>query len=70
MKPPNPSPEPIWIRVSDATPIFGLSRGTIYRLINRGQIKSITLGKDSRSTRLIHYASLVNYLERLWEEQS
>ncbi|MEP2774416.1 MAG: helix-turn-helix domain-containing protein [Luteolibacter sp.] len=62
--------KPEWIRVSEATSRFGLSRGSIYRLINRGEIKSISLGKDSRSCRLLNYDSIVEFLERRWEEQS
>lgn len=64
------TPKPEWIRVQEATARFGLSRGSIYRMINRREIKSISLGKDSRSCRLLNYDSIVEFLERRWEEQS
>lgn len=60
---------PDWLRPDEVTARFGISRGTLYRLIKRKEIKSVSLGKHGRSTRLVHYASLIDYLEKLWEEQ-
>jgi excisionase family DNA binding protein len=61
---------PDWLRPAEVAARFGISRGTLYRLIQRKVIKSVSLGRDGRSTRLVHYASLIEYLEKLWDEQS
>lgn len=69
-KVPKNNQPPVWLRPAEVRARFGISRGTLYRMIQRKEIKTITLGKHGRSTRLVHYASLIEYLEGLWEEQS
>lgn len=41
---PAPPPEPIAISVNDFCAAAGISRPTVYRMLNRGDLKSITIG--------------------------
>jgi hypothetical protein len=62
---------PVWIRVPEACRITGFCRASIYSLISAGKVKSFTnkIRPDcQRGTRLISYDSLVEYLERQYQE--
>jgi hypothetical protein len=51
-------------RIADVTRLFGLRRGTLYTLINRGAVKSVLLriaGKRS-GVRLVHLDSVRQYI--------
>ncbi len=64
---------PEWVRVSDARPLWGLTRTVVYRLIADGHIRSICLRQPGRATgiRLLSAESVRAYLRRLdLEEQA
>jgi hypothetical protein len=50
---------------------FGIKRGTLYNLINEGKIKSVMLRRKGNvhGCRLIHLASVSQYLNQLLETQ-
>lgn len=56
---------PEWLRIPDATRVFGLSRSGLYELISAGLVKSFTLRKRGarKGVRLISYDSLAEFLE-------
>ncbi len=67
--------EPEFIPLPDAKrtcPYSGLTRGTLYTLINEGLIRSVSLRRPgkSRCRRLIVFASLRDYLRKLDAEQN
>jgi excisionase family DNA binding protein len=41
---PAPLPEPITLRIADFCAASGLSRPTVYRMLGRGELESITIG--------------------------
>lgn len=58
---PQPSTRPVWIRIPEATRLFGPGRSTIYALIAEGKIRSRVLKtrRDAQSgIRLVSYDSL------------
>jgi hypothetical protein len=54
-------------RVPDVQHLFGLKRGTLYRLIGEGKIRSVSLREPGRRTgcRLVHVASVREFLAGL-----
>jgi excisionase family DNA binding protein len=52
--------EPTWLTYRDAEQLVGLSRWTLLRLSDRGQIKTVRVGRAVR----INRNSLEEYLER------
>ena len=64
-------PRPEWLRIPDAVRIFGISRTKLYELIGNRKIKSVSLRERGqvRGVRLLSYDGLLEYLERLAEEQ-
>lgn len=57
--------QPVYIRIPEACRIFALSRTKLYQLIKERKFKSVSLAEpgQTRATRLIHYASLVQFLD-------
>jgi excisionase family DNA binding protein len=51
--------QPLALRVDDAARACGLSRGTLYKLLNRGALRSLKIG----NRRLILREDLVSLLE-------
>jgi hypothetical protein len=51
---------------------FGIKRGTLYNLISEGKVKSVLLRHKGNvhGCRLIHLASVSQYLNQLLEQQS
>ena len=64
--------KPEWIRPREVGTIFGLGRGAIDYLINTGKVRTINLVQPglNRGTRLLCYASVSEYLEKLATEQA
>ena len=62
---------PEWLRIPDATRIFGVSRSQLYELISERKIRSFALRKRGRlkGIRLISYDSLSQFLENEAREQ-
>ena len=61
-----PPVEPTWLTYRDAEQLVALSRWTLLRLSDRGQIKTARVGRAVR----INRRSLEDYLERQVEERS
>lgn len=59
-------------RWQDVQRLFGIKRGTLYRLIGEGKVRSITLRKPGRKfgCRLIHLQSVRDFLQALMAKQS
>lgn len=59
-------------RHQDVRRLFGIKRGILYRLINEGKIRSITLREPGRrfGCRLIYLPSVRTYLNSLLEAQT
>ena len=59
-------------RVGDVERLFGIKRGVLYRLIQRGLVRSVVLREAGRATgcRLVHLASVRELLQRLMSEQA
>lgn len=58
---------PVWVRVNEATRIFGIGRSRLYELIATGKIRSRVLKarRDSqRGIRLLSYDSLCEFIEQ------
>lgn len=57
--------KPEWLRIPEATKLFGISRSKLYELIAARHIRSISLRKRGqvKGTRLIDYDSLCAFLE-------
>lgn len=57
--------KPEWLRIPEATKLFGISRSKLYEHISAGHIRSISLRKRGqvKGTRLIDYDSLCAFLE-------
>lgn len=68
----NPNPLPEFGRWRDVERLFGIKRGTLYNLINEGKIKSVMLRRKGNvhGCRLIHLASVSQYLNQLLKQQS
>ena len=64
--------EPEFCRMGDLRKLFGITRSMGYLLINEGKIKSITLRRpgNAKGVRLVHVASVREYLHSLLEAQS
>lgn len=58
-------------RWQDVQRLFGIKRGTLYNLVNEGQIKSVALRRrgNVHGCRLFHLASISEYLNGLMQEQ-
>jgi len=58
-------PRPEWLRIPEATRIFGLSRSKLYELISERQIKSFCLRERNKikGIRLLNYDSLCDFLQ-------
>ncbi len=59
-------------RWQDVQRLYGIKRGTLYNLINEGKIKSVVLRRKGNvhGCRLIHLASISQYLNSLLIEQA
>ena len=59
-------------RWQDVQRLFGIKRGTLYRLIGDGKVRSITLRKPGRKfgCRLIHLQSVRDFLQALMAKQA
>ena len=57
---------PEWLRIPDATRLFGLSRSKLYELISDRRVRSFCLRERNKlkGVRLINYDSLSEYLAR------
>lgn len=64
--------KPEWIKVSDATRIFGIGRTRLYDLIGRRVIKTALLRErgNLQGARLISYDSLAEYIEGFVEQDT
>lgn len=62
--------EPKYIRTNDMKQHFGIVRSAVYELLAENKIRSVVIKKrgNSRGIRLIDYASVVDYLASLDEE--
>lgn len=60
-----PPIKPEWLRLPQATSIFGIGRTKLYELIGSGKIKTVSMRErgQTRGTRLISYDSLAAYIE-------
>jgi len=69
---PSNAPLPEFGRWRDVERLFGIKRGTLYNLINEGKIKSVMLRRKGNvhGCRLIHLASVSQYLNGLLEQQA
>jgi len=69
--PANATQLPEFGRWRDVERLFGIKRGTLYNLINEGKIKSVMLRRKGNvhGCRLIHLASVSQYLNQLLETQ-
>ena len=58
-------------RWQDVQLLFGIKRGTLYNLVNEGQIKSVSLRRrgNVHGCRLFHLASINDYLASLMTQQ-
>ncbi|NWK55652.1 helix-turn-helix domain-containing protein [Verrucomicrobiaceae bacterium N1E253] len=58
--------KPEWLRLAQATAIFGVGRSKLYELIKDGKVKSTSLRTRGqvKGTRLISYDSLSDYIEK------
>lgn len=67
----NNSTKPEWLRVPEATRVFGLCRSSLYELIASGAIKSTAFKKRGalRGIRLISYDSLAQFIEKAANEE-
>lgn len=59
--------KPEFLKIKEASRVFGIGKSSLYELIRAGKIKSVLLRKrgNLRGTRLISYDSLKNYLDSL-----
>lgn len=62
---------PEWLRIPDATKLFGLSRSKLYELIADRRIKSFCLRERGKikGIRLLSYDSLYHFLKNEAEAQ-
>jgi hypothetical protein len=65
----NPLPE--FGRWQDVQRLYGIKRGTLYNLVNEGQIKSVALRRrgNVHGCRLFHLASISEYLNSMMNQQ-
>ena len=57
---------PVWIRIPEATRLFGLKRSYLYELVASGSIRSRILKSNRhalRGVRLLSYDSLSQFIE-------
>lgn len=57
--------KPVWLRIPQATALFGIGRTKLYELIKSKRIKSVSIrdrGK-TRGTRLVSYEGLSEFIE-------
>jgi hypothetical protein len=62
---------PAWLRIPEAVRLSGLCRSTLYTLIGARKLKSFSSKINpecQRGTRLISYASLLDYLESAFQQ--
>ena len=66
------TPFPEFGRWRDVQRLYGVKRGTLYNLMAEGKVKSVVLRRKSNvhGCRLIHLASVSQYLNSLMEEQN
>ena len=62
---PNVNIKPEWLRIQQASALFGIGRTKLYELIGAGKIKTVSMRErgQTRGTRLISYDSLSEFLE-------
>jgi hypothetical protein len=62
---------PHWLRLAQVPYYYGLGRSTVYSLIKRGLIKSVSVTKKNtvRGCRLISAQSIDHYLSTLQQKQ-
>jgi hypothetical protein len=70
VRPANPS-MPHWLRPAQVPYYYGLGRSTIYSLMKRGLVKSVSVTKKNtiRGCRLISAQSIDHYLSTLLPKQ-
>lgn len=70
--PNNVTPLPEFGRWRDVERLFGIKRGTLYNLMAEGKVKSVFLRHKGNvhGCRLIHLASVSEYLNQLLKEQA
>jgi|ERR1017187_3940966 hypothetical protein len=63
---------PEFCRMSDLQALFGIKRGLAYLLVNEGKIKTVSLRRlgNVKGVRLVHVASVREYLNSLLETQN
>ena len=68
----NQALKPEWLRIPEATRVFGPCRSGLYEMIAAGLIKSTVLRKRgaTRGIRLISYDSLAAYIENSAKQQA
>ena len=68
----NAAPLPEFGRWRDVERLFGIKRGTLYNLMAEGKVKSVFLRHKGNvhGCRLIHLASVSQYLNGLLEAQN
>ncbi len=61
----SPQAKPEWLRIPEAVRLFGISRSTLYTLIQDGKIKSASIRHRGalRGIRLISFDSLAAFVE-------
>lgn len=64
--------EPEFLRVPQIYALTGIKRGTLYSLISKGIIQSVSLKQPGcrQGVRLVSWKSLKNYLHTLAEQQN
>ena len=69
--PNNAATLPEFGRWRDVERLFGIKRGTLYNLMAEGKVKSVVLRRKGNvhGCRLIHLASVSQYLNQLLETQ-
>ena len=63
--------KPEWLRIPDATRLFGIGRSSLYELITAGKVRSVCLKQRNalRGIRLINYDSLKAFIEEAVQSQ-
>ena len=70
LHPANTPLKPEWLRLGDATRLYGIGRSSLYELIAEGKIKSACLRKrgNTRGIRLLSADSISAYIESIATE--
>ena len=66
-----PFETPLWLRVSDAAKLYSVGRGTLYKWIERGLIRSVSLKTRGqvRGGRRICAASIAEFFDTMAADQ-